>query len=521
MEQTPDASQDALIQRISLAITELAKGMKSVSFYPQGHPALAQAMDRIVAALDEIPLPEAGMEIGVTKSALLYRDVPLTGSSKAVGDLNRELYLRRAAKVIFLPGQKPREIYSFLSILSRDLQKIQDEGGLERAFLREHISRIWANRVDYEGLTEMLKREEEEPLPELEPEVLEGMDEEEPAAPPPETLTIEQLLARIARETDPAAYRDAVIVLCRDILAEQGERKLEHSRSALSLFVAHAARPPAKHQEIAESARMGIKELVSDEVVAYFIRRLQDRAAAGRREAETILAAVGERAVKPLLAALADESDLLVRKSIVDVVAQIGPPAVPGILENLNDSRWYMVRNMVTIIGSLGVPELAANVAAVLSHPDFRVKKEAIKALSKLPHPAAAAALSDMCFFPEETVALTATAALSSKREPEAVSALYRRAVQKRFLYPRYRLAHEAIDALRSIGTDEALTALEYILKTRAVWETERFRAMKIHALRSIAKVSGNRAKEILNNALGASEKYIGAEARRLTRKTS
>ena len=521
MERTPDPSQDALIQKISLAITELAKGMKSVSFYPQGHPALNQAIAKIVSALDEIPLPEAGMEIGVTRSALLYRDAPLSASSKTVADLNRELYLRRAAKIIFLPGQKPREIYSFLSILGRDLQKIQDEGGLERAFLREHISRIWANRVDYEGLTEMLKREEEEPLPELEPDVLQGIEGEEESAATPESMTVEQLLARIARETDPAVYRDCVIVLCRDIFNEQGEPKIEHSGRALSLFVVHAARPPMKNPEIADSARMGIKELASDEIISHLIRRLQSRAGAGRREAENILAAVGERAVKPLLAALAEESDLLARKSVVDVVAQIGPPAVPAVLESLNDSRWYMVRNMITIIGSLGMPELAGNVAAVLSHPDLRVKKEAIKALSKLPHPAAAAALSDMCFYPEETVALTATAALSSKKEPEAVSALYRRAIRKRFLYPRYRLAHEAIDALRSIGTVEALTALEYILRTRALWETERFRAMKIHALRSISKVSGDRAKEILNNALDASEKYIGAEARRLTKKTS
>lgn len=521
MERNPDSSQDALIQRISLAISELAKGMKSVSFYPQGHPTLTQTIAKIVATLDEIPLPDAGLEIGVTKNALLYRDVPLAVSSKAVSDLNRELYLRRAAKVIFLPGQKDKEVFSFLSILSRDLQKIQDEGGLERAFLREHISRIWANRVDYEGLTEMLKREEEEPLPPPpEPEVPEAAGAEEEQAPPiPENMTIEQLLARIERETDPILYRDCVIVLCRDIFGERGEQKLDHSRRALSIFVVHAARPPMKNLEIAEMARMGIKELLSDELVAYYIRRLRDRGGAARREAESILVAFGERCVKPLLAALSDENDLLVRKSIVDIVARIGRPAVPAILDNLNDSRWYVVRNMITIIGSLGMPDLAGNVAAVLSHPDLRVKKEAIKALSKLPHPAAAAALSDLCFFPEETVALTATAALSSKREPEAVSALYRRAVQKRFLYPRYRLAHEAIDSLRAIGTAEALTALEYILRARAVWHTERFRAMKVHALRSIAKIPGERAKEILKKALDSSEKYIGAEAKRLTKK--
>ncbi len=521
MEQNPEAAQDALIQRISLAVTELAKGMKSVSFYPQGHPSLNQAIGKIATVLDEIPLPEAGMEIAVTKNALLYRDAPIAVASKAVADLNRELYLRRAAKLIFLPGQKAKEIYSFLSILCRDLQKVQDEGGLERAFLREHISRIWANRVDYEGLTEMLKREEEEPLPELESEILQGIDgEEEPQAAPPESMTVEQLLARLEKETAPPAYRDCVIALCRDIFGERGEQKLDHSRRALAIFVVHAARPPMKNPEIAELARMGIKELVSDELIAWYLRRLQERGGAGRREAESILVAFGERSVKALLAALAEESDLLVRKSIVDIVAQIGRPAVPSILDNLNDSRWYMVRNMITIIGSLGIPDLAGNVAAVLSHPDLRVKKEAIKALSKLAHPAAATALAELCFFPEETVALTATAALSAKKEPEAVQALYRRAIQKRFFYPRYRLAHEAIDSLRSIGTDEAVTALEFILKTRAIWQTERFRAMKIHALRSISKIPGDRAKEILKNARDASDKYIGAEAMRLMKKS-
>ncbi len=520
MEQNPEAAQDALIQRISLAVTELAKGMKSVSFYPSGHPSLNQAIGRIAAVLDEIPLPEAGMEIAVTKNALLYRDAPIAVASKAVVDLNRELYLRRAAKLIFLPGQKAKEIYSFLSILCRDLQKVQDEGGLERAFLREHISRIWANRVDYEGLTEMLKREEEEPLPELEPEVLQGIDGEEEQPAPAESMTVEQLLARLEKETAPPAYRDCVIALCRAVFGEAGEQKLDHSRRALSIFVVHAARPPMKNPEIAELARMGIKELVSDELIAHYIHRLQERGGAGRREAENILVAFGERAVKPLLVALAEESDLLVRKSIVDIVAQIGRPAVPAILDNLNDSRWYMVRNMITIIGSLGIPDLAGNVAAVLSHPDLRVKKEAIKALSKLAHPAAAAALAELCFFPEDTVALTATAALSAKKEPEAVSALYRRAVQKRFFYPRYRLAHEAIDSLRSIATDEAVTALEFILKARAIWQTEQFRAMKVHALRSISKIPGDRAKEILKNALDASDKYIGAEAKRLMKKT-
>jgi HEAT repeat protein len=509
-----------LIQRISRAVTELAKGLKSVSFYPPGHPALIQSISKIISNFEEIPLPEEGLEIDVTKNALLYQEAPLPVTSKAVSDLNRELYLRRASKIIFLPNLKSNEMIAFLGILNRDIQQIQDEGGLERVMIREKVSRIWANRVDYQGLTEMMKTEEEIP-PDESAESAQASAEaslgmENVAL---EELTIEDLLGLIEKETDAAAYRDHLISLTRALFSERMDRKIEFASRALMIFAGHIERPPLQNAEIANLARLGIKEMATDELVSHYIHLLRDKPGRGRREVETVLVAFEDRAVKPLLRTLAEEEDLLARKSIVEIVVRIGRPAVPAILENLNDARWFMVRNMVTILGSLGLPDLAPHVATALSHPDLRVKKEAIKALSKLPHPSAVLALGELCFFPEETVALTATAAMSAKKESEAVLALFRRTVHKRFLFPSYRLAHEAIDSLRAIGTDEAVTALEEILRTTAVWETKKFRAMKTHALRSISKMSGEKAGEVLERAARAPEKYLRAEAERLLRK--
>jgi HEAT repeat protein len=512
--------ESELIQRISRAVSELAKGLKSVSFYPLGHPALIQAISKTISDFEEIPLPEAGLEIEVTKNSLLYKEAALPVSNKTVADLNRELYLRRASKIIFLPGLKASEMTAFLRVLNRDIQQIQDEGGLERAMLREKVSRIWVNRVDYEGLTEMLKSQEEEVSPGEEPEAVRG-DEELPLgleSQAPEEPTIEDLLARIAKETDAPAYRDHLIALSRALFNERMDRKIEYASRALMIFAEHIERPPRQNAEIANLARLGVKEMATDDLVAHYIHLLRDRSGRGRKEVETVLAAFEDRAVKPLLKTLAEEEDLLVRKSIVEIVVRIGRPAVPAILENLNDARWFMIRNLVTILGSLGLPDLAPHVASVLSHPDLRVKKEAIKALSKLPHPSASLALGDLCFFPEETVALTATAAMSSKKEPEAVLALYRRAVQKRFFFPSYRLAHEAIDSLRAIGTDEAVEALEEILRATAIFETKKFRAMKTHALRSISRMGGEKVREAVQRASRAPEKYLRAEADRLLR---
>lgn len=504
------------VPRITRAITELSKGMKAVSFYPEGHPTLIQLVSRIISLFEEIPLPEMGLEIEVTKSALTFNENSLPVLNKSVVDMNRELYIRRASKVIFLPGLKPGEIVTFLKILCIDIREIQDKGGLERLLLHEKISRIWVNRVDYEGLTEMLKKEKEEIPPEGgnvqtaddESSLLQNVH--------PEELTIEDLLTLIEKENDPGEYRDYLIAVAKALYYERMDRKIEYASRALKIFARHIEFPPMQNEEIANLARLGIKEMAFDELVSHYIHLLRDRGGRGNKEVETILVAFGDRSVKPLLKGLGEEDDILVRKSIVDIITRIGRTAVPAIIENLSDSRWFVVRNMVKILGNMGFPDLAPHVATVLTHPDLRVKKEAIKALARLPHPSSIIALGDLCFFPEETIALTATGAMAAKKEPEAVLALYRRVVHRQFLFPHYRLAHEAIDSLRVIGTDEALSALEDILRTAAVWQTKNFRAMKKHALRSISKITGERAREALENVRQRGEVYLRTEAERL-----
>ena len=90
MTEPPKTPNDLYLQRVTQAVTEFAKGIKSASFYPAGHPVLLQAVTKIIQLFEGIPLPEQGLSIDVTKNALLYRDLPLpTGGNKAVTDLNR------------------------------------------------------------------------------------------------------------------------------------------------------------------------------------------------------------------------------------------------------------------------------------------------------------------------------------------------------------------------------------------------------------------------------------------------
>ena len=524
MSRTFDAAEELYLGRISFAISELAKGMKSVNFYPAEHPILIQAITKIVLLFEDIPPPENGLEITVTKNKLLYKDLTITGggNTKAISDLNRELYIRRAAKVIFLPNLAPGEVVSFLKAVGKEVNQVLDEGGLEKVLLNEKVSHIWVNRVNYEKLAALLKDEEE--LEEIEPEELEKgffpqslefiqqPDEELEM----ETLTLDTMLVRIERESDHVRYQIHITTLIRLLSMETFERYIEYCIRAIPIFIKHIESPPEKNQEIIRLAYGAIRELANSELILYYIKQLKKAGIRARQETETILAAIGERATDPLLHELAEEKDILLRKTIVSIIVRIGEAAIPAILENLGDPRWYMVRNMVTILGSIDIPDVIPYIISTVSHPDLRVKREAIKALSKVTHPSTVTTLCKLCFHKNEMVALAAIAALSSKKEPEAVVTLFRRISAKRYLYPNYRLAHEAIDSLRTIGTDDAAIALEEVLSMDAFWRTQQFQSMKAHALRSLYAVKGSSAAEALQNVLQGNDKVLRREAKRI-----
>jgi len=109
-------------------------------------------------------------------------------------------------------------------------------------------------------------------------------------------------------------------------------------------------------------------------------------------------------------------------------------------------------------------------------------------------------------------VALAATAALSPKKETEAVVTLYRRAAAKRILYPTYRLAHEAIDSLRAIGTDEAVTASRRSSPARPVVH-KKVPGDEIPRPPEHLKDQGERSEEVLQRARRSADRSLRDEA--------
>ena len=51
MDEKLETASGETREKVVQAVTELAKGIKIVSFYPPGHPALNQAIGKVISAV--------------------------------------------------------------------------------------------------------------------------------------------------------------------------------------------------------------------------------------------------------------------------------------------------------------------------------------------------------------------------------------------------------------------------------------------------------------------------------------
>jgi hypothetical protein len=100
---------------------------------------------------------------------------------------------------------------------------------------------------------------------------------------------------------------------------------------------------------------------------------------------DRLIAGLGEAAVEPMLAVLAETESRQLRRGIIDRLVKLGPVIGPGIVARLADERWYVVRNMLYLAAELPAPPQGLDATAYRHHADPRVRREALRVLFKDP----------------------------------------------------------------------------------------------------------------------------------------
>jgi len=171
-----------------------------------------------------------------------------------------------------------------------------------------------------------------------------------------------------------------------------------------------------------------------------------------------LVSRLGERAIDPLLDALALAESRSTRRKLFDCLRGMGEQAAIRALQRMDDLRWYVLRNRLALAHGLASLPGGFDLIPFLQHGDPRVRREAVGLAASDPGRRVRAlrlALDDS----DDRVVQTALVAMGDGVPGELVSVLSRRILDSP--------AEEGLKlaALRAVGTSRTTEARDIILR--------------------------------------------------------
>lgn len=222
-----------------------------------------------------------------------------------------------------------------------------------------------------------------------------------------------------------------------------------------------------------------------------------ERSTPEHQACERLLGTLGGIAIDPLLEMLADEPDMALRKSLVDLISSAARDHIAEVGERITDARWYFVRNVVSILGSTRHADALPYLDRTARHADARVRRESIRALAGIADPRAPGLLRLALDDADAGNVQLAARYLGKLRLADAVPALLTVARGEGPGNREYAARAEAIEALGAIGSLEALPGLHAIAGWRllAGQRSRELAAVAAAAIVAIEAVSGGGAR--------------------------
>ena len=157
MAQRSSPAADTTKQAVNLA-RALTIGMRSWSFYPPEHPAVALAVDRMVAACTDAT--GGGMlQLAVTPHALLIDGLPLESADLSVVECAELLHDRDILQLTVVAPPPDPVVRSLFNVLSLDRETRRARGGPAVIWGAEEQTAFLLEQIDYQ---ELLEREVDE-----------------------------------------------------------------------------------------------------------------------------------------------------------------------------------------------------------------------------------------------------------------------------------------------------------------------------------------------------------------------
>ncbi len=226
---------------------------------------------------------------------------------------------------------------------------------------------------------------------------------------------------------------------------------------------------------------------------------------------------IGPPVVDALLPLLSTEDGARARAWATAVVVELGPPAVSRLAPLVADERSAIQRHLAAILGRIGTAEAVPLLQALLRSSDPRVAREAVRGLAGIDDPSAARAIHTVLRASSGAVRRAVVTALVAERDPRVVPVLLRILKESQVFRADHAVVLEALDALGTLGRDEAVGTIGWLMRRRSLWRWRRAREVKRRALGALRTIGTPAALAAIEDAARTGDRMLRRLARRVT----
>jgi hypothetical protein len=517
---------------VSTLFVELGRCLRGLQFYPEGHPARRELLDRGLRAWRSELERGGPIDLEIRRGALW-----LAGTDVAVGrgrfdDLARSFVVRAVRRIRFDAALDAGSFGAFLEVLSTDPEVLREDGGFERALFRVPRQGVQVNEIDYGAALAGDRAEGEDTEPDV---PVRGEIDEAPAAPslplgvaleanPLEAAPVESRgedLLAVLRDLDAASddsvYRTLAIQavsiasdLARDGLLDEGYR-------ALLVFASHAGDEGKRSWSQREAAQESLERLATEGSLGDLANRACAAGTEASLRATELLLMVGGRAAPTLIDQLAMEAEPERRKRLTSVLIAMGDETAPALADAVAHGGGRRSRVALRLAGETQNPRLVPELRQTLLEGEGEGVREAARALVRIGDVTALEALVDALHSPRSEVAGLAAYSLGTTGRALCLPPLAE-ALGRALRSDQLELAREVVRGIGRLGRPDGVPPLVGVLVRRGWRQRRSLRELKLAAIAGLAHLPGREAYEALTRAARARDAHLREAAARALR---
>ena len=273
-------------------------------------------------------------------------------------------------------------------------------------------------------------------------------------------------------------------------------------------FWQHYNSPDNRKPEQQALAMEAISEMGDPGVIENLTEVLRTGDVNSIADVANILIKFDDKSVQPLIQVLKDSDDLMIKKVTFDALETIGKDAIKDLINDLEDHNpWHMYRNIVSILAEIGNRSTLQSLSRFLGHRNEEVRRETVKTIGRIKTPETVALLVEALKDRDEVVQRESCVALGLIGDVSTVPVLLD-VIKKGspFHYRRQRpmsVKIAAVWALGRIGDFSAVPEIGRLLKRRlfAVKTTKQIEALQAEAVKALSSIGSPEAMTVLRQS--------------------